>query len=143
MKKNQLLHKIIRVLTIILALVLIAYVIILKWPQASVKSKNVDASISATEIYKAFSEDEQAAQTKYLGKVVQVSGIIDEMYEDEDGAMVVILRSSSSEPIAVITLESGESENLKKYREGQAIEIKALCSGMLMEVTFSKGIIVE
>ena len=100
------LHKIIRTLTILLALALLGYIIVLKWPKASVKTKAVDVEIDAKTIYDAFIADEGTAETKYLGKVVQVSGVVDEIYEDEDAAPVVILRSSTGDPTAVITLES-------------------------------------
>ena len=134
-------HKIIRGVTIFLALALLAYIVVLKWPQASVKSKTVDVEINAKQIYDAFINDEKDAETKYLGKVVSVSGIVDEIYEDEDGAPIVILRGTDGNPTAVVTLESNQKNKIATYQEGQNIKIKAQCSGMLMEVTFSKGII--
>lgn len=135
------LHKIIRAITVLLALALVGYIVVLKWPQASVKSKSVDIEITAQSIYEAFSNDEAAAEKQYLGKVISVSGIVDEIYEDEDGAPVVILRDAEGTPNAVVTLEPNQKNKINNYGEGQVINIKAQCSGMLMEVTFNKGII--
>jgi len=132
-----------RVITILVALALIGYIIVLKWPQASVKSKTTDVKIAAEIIYDAFSADEKAAETKYLGKVVQVTGIIDEIYVDETGAPVVILRSTAGDPVGVVTLEPSETSKIGAYKEGQEIVLKTQCSGMLMEVTFNKGIIIQ
>ncbi len=135
--------KIIRVITILLALALIGYIVVLKWPQASVKSKATDVKIAAETIYQAFSKDEKAAESQYLGKVIQVTGIIDEIYVDENGAPVVILLGTSGDPVGVVTLEPSESSKISEYKEGQEIVVKTQCSGMLMEVTFNKGIIVK
>lgn len=132
-----------RLITILVGLALIGYIVILKWPKASVSSKAIDVKIEAADIYQAFQADEQAAERQYLGKVVQVTGIIDEQYADEDGAPVVILRGAGGDPVGVVTLEPSEASKLGKYSEGQEIVIKTQCSGMLMEVTFNKGIIVE
>jgi len=137
------LRKIIRIITILLVLALIGYIVVLKWPKASVKSKTTDVKIEAASIYEAFSTDEKAAEALYLGKVVQVTGIIDEIYVDENGAPVVILRGTEGDPVGVVTLETSESSKIGDYKEGDEIIVKTQCSGMLMEVTFNKGIIVK
>ncbi|MFT6811246.1 MAG: hypothetical protein ACJA01_004494 [Saprospiraceae bacterium] len=137
------LKKIIRVITILLALFLIGYIVVLKWPQASVKSKATDVKIAAESIYEAFNTDEKAAESQYLGKVVQVTGLIDEIYIDENNAPVIILRGKSGDPVGVVTLEPSETSKISEYKEGQEIVVKTLCSGMLMEVTFNQGIIID
>ena len=133
---------IVRILIGIIAIAMIGYIVVLKWPKATVKSKAVDIEISAQDIYNEYSSNETSAQRKYFGKVVQVSGIIDEVYEDEDGAPVVILIGTDGDPTAVITLASDQSDEIANYKEGDTIKVKAQCSGMLMEVTFSKGIVI-
>ena len=137
------LKKIVRVLIAIIAIAMIAYIVVLKWPKATVGSKAVEVEVSAQKVYNDYTKNENAAQTKYFGKVILVSGIIDEKYSDEDGAPVVILREGNNDPAAVVTLESNQASKLKEYGEGDAIKIKAQCSGMLIEVTFSKGVISE
>ena len=126
---------------ILIALLLIGYIVVLKLPQASVISKSAVAEISAEELYLAFTEDEAKAQKDYLGKAVVVQGKLDEKYEDENGAPVVILAGADGSPVSLITLEQGESQKLNRYDVGKDIRIKALCSGLLMEVTLNKGII--
>lgn len=127
-----------------LILVLVAaYFILLNLPQANIKSKEATMAIPASEVYIQYSEDEAAADNTYMGKVIQISGVIDEIYEDEEGAPVVILRNSDSEPIALITMEKDEKTKLDEYSEGQSITIKALCNGLLMEVVYGKGLIVD
>jgi len=135
--------KIVKVATIVLVIALIGYIAFLKMPKASVSSKEVVAEISAAELYEAFLTDEVSAQETYLGKAVILSGVIDDHYTDESGAPVVILKSEDGDPVALVTLESSEAQKLTGYKVDDIIKVKAQCSGLLMEVTLSKGLIMD
>ena len=133
----------IKILSVLAIILLLAYLVVINLPQANIKGKDAEVEVSATNLYEAFSTDEASAEADYIGKVMVVSGIIDETYSDEDDAPVVVLRSSEGDPVAVVTLENSEISKVTKYNEGDNIAIKAMCNGMLMEVTLNKGIIVE
>jgi hypothetical protein len=135
--------KIIRVVIAVVVLLLLAYVVFLNIPQANVKSKEVVETLSAESLYAAFASDEASAEAKYLGQVVEIQGVIDEIYEDEGGAPVVVLTGGEGDPVAMVTLEPNQKSALKDYEEGSDIRVKAMCSGMLMEVTLTKGIILK
>ena len=135
--------RLIKILGALAVILLIAYLVVMNMPQANIKGKEVEESISAELLYQAFSDDEKKAESSYLGKVVKVDGIIDEIYTDESNAPVVVLRSGSGDPVSVVTLEGTQSKIIQEYSEGDEIAIKAMCNGMLMEVTLSKGLIVD
>ncbi len=134
---------VIKILAALVVILLIAYLVVMNMPQATVKSKEVYTEISAAELFNSFSTDEKSAEKKYLGQVLQVSGIIDEVYPDEEGAQIVMLKNESGELVAAVTLETSETKKIANYNEGDPINLKALCSGMLMEVTLSKGVIID
>ena len=94
-------------------------------------------------LYEAYSKNENQADKKYTGKVIQLTGEIDEIYSDENDEPVVVLRSKAGDLVSVVTLESSEVEDIVSYQEGDQITLKALCSGKLMEVTLNKGLIVD
>lgn len=133
----------IKVLGGIVIISLIAYLVVTNLPQANIKSKDAVETISASALYEAYSNNEKQANNKYTGKVVQLSGEIDEIYEDENNAPVIVLRSDSGDLVSVITLEPSEEKKIASYNEGDQITVKALCSGKLMEVTLNKGLIVD
>ncbi len=133
--------KIVKALTVILAIALLGYIIFLKMPGASVSSKESVAELSASELYTSYTQDEKSAQAKYLGKALVLSGSIYDKYEDETGAPVLLLGPEDSDPYALITLESSEKKTLDSYEIGQNISVKAICTGILMEVTLNKGVI--
>lgn len=130
-----------RALLVCILLAMAAYIAFLKWPKASISKGDAEITATATTIYDAFSNDETAATTKYYGKVIKLSGTVDEIYKDENNSPVVILRNTESEPVAVVTLEPSQSDEIKTYKEGSDIQIVAQCTGMLMEVTYNKGLI--
>jgi len=134
-------HKIIRGITILIAVALVAYIVFLKMPGASASSKEVVAEISASALYEAFNNDENKANNLYLGKAVVITGTIDDKYEDETGAPVLLLGPSGQDPVALVTLEPNQKSKLTHYDIGADIKVKGLCSGMLMEVALTKGII--
>jgi len=135
--------KIVRVASILLLVGLIGYIVVIKMPKASVSGKEVVAEMEAGALLDAFVTDEAHAEQQYIGKVLIVSGVIDDKYEDENGSPVVILKSSEGDPAALVTLETSEKSKLVQYDIDQTIKIKGLCSGMLMEVTLNKGRIVD
>ncbi len=132
-----------KVLAGVVLLSLIAYLVVINLPQANIKSKDAVETISAVALYEAYSNNEKRANRKYTGKVIQLSGEIDEIYPDENNAPVVVLRSDSGDLVSVVTLESSQEKKIASYKEGDQITVKALCSGILMEVTLNKGLIID
>lgn len=131
---------------VIIGLILIlsvSYIAFIKFPKSSVKGKEAAESITAEFIYKAFLADEQQAEQKYLGQVLELSGTIQELYTDEQNAPVLILGDANGSPIVLITLERSEFKKSESLQEGNLVKVKALCTGMLMEVTFNKGLILN
>ncbi len=133
----------IKILAGLAIVLLIAYLVVINIPQANIKGKDAVETISAVSLYEAFTTNENNANKKYIGKVIQLSGEIDEIYADENNEPVVVLRSNAGDLVSVVTLESSEEKEIASYKEGDEITLKALCSGKLMEVTLSKGLIVD
>ncbi len=133
----------IKILAALAIILLIAYLVVINLPQANIKGKEAVETISAAALYKAYTNNEKRADKKYTGKVIQLTGEIDEIYSDENDEPVVVLRSKAGNLVSVVTLESSEEEDITSYQEGDEITLKALCSGKLMEVTLNKGLIVD
>ena len=133
----------IKILAALAIILLISYLVVINLPQANIKGKDATETISAVALYEAYSKNENQADKKYTGKVIQLTGEIDEIYSDENDEPVVVLRSKAGDLVSVVTLESSEVEDIVSYQEGDQITLKALCSGKLMEVTLNKGLIVD
>jgi hypothetical protein len=89
---------------------------------------------SADALYSSFEGDETAANEKFLGKVIEVTGEVSEIEKTDSGQLVVLLSCNS--PIGGIscTFETKQDQVSKLVSPGATCTIKGKCSGMLMEV---------
>ena len=140
-------NKVIKVLLIaVLALGIIgaiSYFSFMNAPKASSKGKKIELSIPAAELFKAFEQDETASNAKYMSKIIAVTGIIDEIEEDRNGAPVLFLQTGADVAGILCTLESSQKEKASGLKTGDAVTVKGVCTGMLMEVVINKGILID
>ena len=125
-----------------LVLFVAAYVVFMNVPQANLKNKDAVKTVTSTELFQEFESNEDLASSNYIGKVIQVSGTIQKKMLDEQEAPVVLLGSGSENQV-LVTLDANQASKLNGYNKGDQINIKAQCSGMLMEVVMNKGIIAD
>lgn len=93
-----------------------------------VNIKNATAQkIAATELYSTFLFDSAAAQKKYSGKILVVSGIVAEINSNQQGFPVILLQTSDGSGFINCTLEAKSTIPIK---EKQFIKIKGICSGL-------------
>ena len=112
-------------------------------PKASVKEKAVDITLSATELFEAYSKNQTVADQKFIDQVVQISGQIFEIFTDQQGATVFLLATGGDEAGVLCTLELGEKEKVSSKKVGDVITLKGVCTGMLMEVVLNRCRVVE
>ena len=131
-------------------LVALAIILAIGWfaflnvPKASSQGKTADFQLSSAELFQAFEQDEAAANTKYIGKIIELSGTIEDISEDEQGAAVVLLSAGEDALGGVLcTMELSEKEKTLAKQPGESIRLKGVCTGMLMEVVLNKGVLLE
>ena len=77
--------------------------------------------------------DEKKANAKYLGKIVEVSGIISEKTKDRIGNYNITLQGPDLAGIGC-EFENKVQDKLANLKEGQEVKIKGICTGVLMDV---------
>ena len=132
----------VRLLMVIIAVMMAGYVYVIRMPQSSVEKRD-GIALTADELWYAFENDEQAASEKYVNKIIDITGKVDEIYYDENNAAVLILLNDQGDPASMVTLDNSQKEKIKTYKEGDMIKVKALCTGKLMEVNLDRGLILE
>ncbi len=84
---------------------------------------DADFSLATAKILAEFQADNAAANQKYLGKVVQLSGTVAEVKALESGGTNVVLKEGANCAfLGAVTLQ-----------EGQAISIRGECTGFMEE----------
>jgi len=109
-------------------------------PVASLEKKKADVVVTAAQLIADYESDEKAADDKYLGKVVQVSGKMLDMTTAE-GKMKIQIETPN--PIAVIICELEPGAEPGSVKPGDEIVVKGMCTGYLSDVILVQATIVK
>lgn len=99
-----------------------------------------DFKITATELEKEFEENEQTASTKYINKILEVSGEVASVNPSENNIMNISLKTGNDMSSVICTLAA--SGDASKLNSGEKIIIRGVCSGFLMDVLLNNCVIV-
>ncbi len=124
---------------IILSVVVLCILIAAAWgfyeyarPHASAADKRTDVVIGADSLYASFTNDEAGANKKYINKVAEVTGIVQDI-TISDRKPVVFLRTSG--PGVINCLMAMDSATVfSTVKKNTQTVIKGKCSGYLLDV---------
>jgi hypothetical protein len=97
--------------------------------------------MSAANLISEFNENENAANNKYLGKIIEVTGPVAEVNNEQDTVINISLGSNEKLRKVSCRMDSRHFSEVKKYSEGNIITIKGTCDGFLMDVELSRCVI--
>ena len=109
-------------------------------PVASLENKKPDVEVSASKLISEYEADEKTANGIYLGKVVQVSGKVAAI-GNEEGKTKVQLETEN--PISMIICELEDGADAGTTKVGDEVKIKGLCSGYLSDVILVQASLVK
>lgn len=102
-------------------------------PHTDVNDIQPSVTTTATDIYNEFQQDENAANKKYLDKVVAVKGVVAEV-EKSDTTMNILLKAGDGMD-GVNCSMSKNSINKLSVHSMDAVTIKGRCAGFLLDVS--------
>jgi hypothetical protein len=80
---------------------------------------------TADDLFKEYNKDEKAADAKYLDKVIEVTGTINETEKNQDGGIMAVLNTSDpASGIQCSMRDKGITLN-----KGQQVTIRGFCTG--------------
>jgi hypothetical protein len=90
------------------------------------------ASLSATGLYNEFAKNETEASKKWVGKVIEITGVISSI--NPGGNYIAInLRGSDDAGVNCSVLKKDLPPGVN-FRKGDSVSIKGKCTGFLMDV---------
>lgn len=96
--------------------------------EKEVAENSSDATVSATDLCKAFGMDKSSANQTYKGKVIEVYGLVQETWSEGERTMVIL----SGGDLEVRCLVSSQSNpDLADLKVGRPILIKGKCRGLV------------
>ena len=100
---------------------------------------NPSITISASKLYKEYNENEIAADEKYKGKIIEVTGVIRDIGNDiMDNAYITLV---GNEYFGDIQCYFNEKSVVAKLSKGKRITVIGSCSGLMMNVQINNCIV--
>lgn len=106
-------------------------------PQANMQRQKIDATLDASTLYRAFTNNETEANARYLGKTLAITGTVRSSTQDEAGQTQVVLETG--EAFGVV----GQLDPLSKHPRtnfppGSSVRLKGICSGFNFDVQLTR-----
>lgn len=102
-------------------------------PHQSVSDLSPAFTLQSQMLVNSFEKDENAANKLYLGKIIEVSGIVSEKSKDEKGKLNITLQGADMAGIGCV-FEQASQTKAATLAEGQKVTIKGICTGILLDV---------
>jgi len=98
--------------------------------------------VSAKRLYQDYESNEVAADEKYKGRVIVVSGVVENIGKDIMDTMYISLDTGNFGSVQCMFSERHTSD-LTKIQKGDMVRIRGKCDGKLMNVLLRGCILVE
>ena len=111
-------------------------------PHRGIGDEQPAFKLKAETLISEYDTDETKSNTKYLGKIVEVKGVIAEKLKDKTGNINITLQGPDLSGIGC-QFEPNTQDKLERLSEGQVVVIKGICTGVLMDVVLVDCVIVQ
>ena len=101
-------------------------------PRTGVAGLKADYVKEAAVLFEEYSTDENAANAKYLGKVIEVTGTVKSTDTDDRGTMNLIIDAGNE--MGSVNCQFEKQDRMPELVKGQHVRVKGLCSGLLLDV---------
>jgi tRNA_anti-like len=102
-------------------------------PHQSVANETPAFTLDAASLVSEYDANEKKANSKYLGKIIEVKGVVSEKSKNSAGHFCVTLQGPDLAGIGC-EFEPKAQTHAAKLKEGEEVCIKGICSGVLMDV---------
>ena len=100
-----------------------------------------DFVMTAIDLQKEFEDDEIAATSQYVKKIIEVSGTIQSVKPGEDKTLSISLKTGSDLSSVICTFQSVSDPS--EFKTGDQITLRGECSGFLMDVLLNNCSVVQ
>ncbi len=112
-------------------------------PHIDLANQQADISFAASKLFSEFETDENSANKKYLNKIIEVRGNIQEITKTDDGGLIIVLRGEEDIFGVNCAFEKKDAQKIVGIKTGKEITVKGFCTGMLMDVNLSRCVLVK
>ena len=113
----------------------------IQMPVPSLEKEKADYIFSAEELFAIYTADEVSSNDRFLDKLIQVSGKVKEL-SAEGNQLSVILDGGELSGGIICELDPRFRDQLILPKQGQAVTMKGVCSGMLLDVVLVRCVLI-
>jgi uncharacterized protein (UPF0333 family) len=110
---------------------------------AALSEVGADAALHADSLLAAYSANEEAANKKYLGKILDVTGEIVSLTNEQDTVINILIGRKDAMAHVSCSVAATEIPKLKSLSVGKSTTIRGVCTGYLMDVELNRCVIVN
>ena len=111
-------------------------------PHRSVRREEAAFKLSVSELVNAFSNDEVQANFVYLGKILEVQGVLKEMILN-DSTLILLMGDTTKMTGVSCYLQKDQKDRYTTLKKGEPVIVKGICNGMLLDVVLDKCILLS
>ena len=101
---------------------------------ASVVGPDGSVTVGAVRLFREYEENEVAADTRYKGKRLRVTGTVVSVERDADGSPVLYLLSGNPIFRTMATLDRAFIPDAAQLKKGDQIVVRCICAGLEMRM---------
>jgi hypothetical protein len=110
-------------------------------PHSGIQHIKPAVTIAATELYEEYNSNEKNADSKYIDKVIEVSGIVSDD-QKTDSTINISLKGGTMGGINC-SLSLSDNKNISMPAVGTNLTLKGKCTGFLMDVELVDCVIIK
>ncbi len=103
-------------------------------PHKNMNRADADFKVEAAAFFTEFETDETSANSKYLDKVIEISGTVRSFSKDEEGIVSITLATANELSGVICQLDQLTTHKRTEFEPGEQVAFKGICTGMLMDV---------
>jgi hypothetical protein len=135
-------------IVIVAILVVAAGAAIYGWSEFNRKNEDLSGvkaayTVEAMQLINEFNQNDSAANARYLGRVVAVSGLVKQVEKDEEGKYTVVLGDTADMSSVRCALDSTHAADATGLHRGESIQVKGSFTGFKKDDTGLLGSDVE
>lgn len=111
-------------------------------PHQSMQKMKVSKETSSLEITSAYQKDEANADREFLGKIISITGTVQNI-EQNDPITIVMKGTDLMSTVRCQLDHLTEHPGLDNLKSNDAITVKGICTGYLMDVVLERCIIIK
>ena len=134
-------------LLLIITLIIAAVVIYVYYEYNRKPANLIDikatANVEAADLISIYEKEESKANAQYLGKAIDVTGVISDILNQQDTLVNIMLGNKNEMHRVSCLMGRNNLAKIGQYHIGDKITVRGICTGYLLDVELNRCVIIK